>query len=136
MKITVKDIGSKGLDLDEHIDPVELGLKNDDFQCVSTIDVKARVERLGDTVLAKTEAEGMFSFTCGRCLEPVQKKVKEDCVFDYKVDKTTQTIELNDDIRQEIILAFPLVVLCREDCKGLCTGCGVNLNKEQCKCQN
>lgn len=134
MKITVKNIGSKGLELDEQIDPVELGLKNDDFQCLSTIDVKARVERLGDTVLAKTEAQGTFSFICARCLEPVQKQVKEDSIFDYKLEKTTQVIELNEDIRQELILAFPMVVVCKEDCKGLCLGCGVNLNKEQCRC--
>jgi len=135
MKIVVKDIGPNGLDMAEHIDPLELDLKNDDFQCVSPIDVTVKVERLGDTVLAKTQAKGTFAFFCARCLEPIERELKEDFDLDYKIDKTTKTIDLNDDIRQEMILAFPVVVLCKEDCKGLCSGCGADLNREPCKCK-
>ncbi len=134
MKIKIKDIGPNGLDIDEHLDPAELDLKSQEFQCVSTIDIVAKVERLGDTVMANTEAKAKFAFFCGRCLEPVEREVKENFFLDYKIDRTTQAIELNEDIRQEIILGFPTIVWCKEDCKGLCPGCGVNLNIEQCKC--
>ena len=34
----------------------------------------------------------------------------------------------------EVLMSWPLKVLCREDCKGICAGCGVNLNVEECRC--
>ena len=33
-----------------------------------------------------------------------------------------------------VLLALPLKVTCREDCRGLCVHCGKNLNEEQCSC--
>ena len=35
---------------------------------------------------------------------------------------------------QQVLLAAPLKITCREDCKGLCPHCGTNLNQEQCSC--
>ena len=36
--------------------------------------------------------------------------------------------------REQLLLALPLKVTCREDCKGLCPQCGKNLNQERCSC--
>ena len=35
---------------------------------------------------------------------------------------------------EELMLAMPVIPLCRKDCKGLCAGCGVNLNEGMCAC--
>jgi uncharacterized protein len=43
-------------------------------------------------------------------------------------------ILLEDVLREQVLLALPLKVTCREDCKGLCLHCGKNLNEEQCSC--
>ncbi|MBU1147145.1 MAG: DUF177 domain-containing protein, partial [Candidatus Omnitrophica bacterium] len=43
-------------------------------------------------------------------------------------------LEIDDDIRQEIILDSPMKVVCRPDCKGLCPNCGQNLNVGKCEC--
>ncbi|MGD0339258.1 MAG: DUF177 domain-containing protein [Bacteroidota bacterium] len=43
-------------------------------------------------------------------------------------------IDLSNDVRDEILLAIPLKLLCREDCAGLCSRCGKNLNTGQCDC--
>jgi uncharacterized protein len=37
-------------------------------------------------------------------------------------------------IEEQVLLALPTRPLCREDCRGLCSGCGVNLNSEECAC--
>ena len=42
--------------------------------------------------------------------------------------------DVNQLICDEIIIDFPLQVLCDEDCKGLCKVCGVNLNNTTCDC--
>ncbi len=54
----------------------------------------------------------------------------------FLINKKAMTIDLNDLVRQEIILHFPLIPLCSRGCKGLCPHCGVNKNKIDCKCKN
>ena len=44
------------------------------------------------------------------------------------------SIDLTDAIRDALTLELPLRVLCKEDCKGLCPKCGVNLNTGSCSC--
>ena len=41
---------------------------------------------------------------------------------------------LEDALREQVLLAVPLKVVCREDCKGLCPTCGKNRNTEPCSC--
>lgn len=43
-------------------------------------------------------------------------------------------IDLADVLREQLILALPMQRVCREDCKGLCSNCGVNRNREACSC--
>ena len=91
---------------------------------------------------------------CARCLEPVQQEVTREFELLYRPlgadagrDELSVTaaeaeigyyqgdgILLEDVLREQILLALPLKVTCREDCKGLCPHCGKNLNEEQCSC--
>jgi uncharacterized protein len=41
---------------------------------------------------------------------------------------------LEDAVREQVLLALPLKLICREDCKGLCPQCGKNLNEGACSC--
>jgi uncharacterized protein len=43
-----------------------------------------------------------------------------------------KTIDLDQIVREQVLLALPVTVLCREDCKGLCTTCGQDLNEKDC----
>ena len=43
-------------------------------------------------------------------------------------------IDIGDLVRDIIISAQPTKHLCKEDCKGLCSVCGANLNKTDCGC--
>ena len=91
---------------------------------------------------------------CARCLEPVQQDVKNsfDLIYrplgsDAGVDERSigggeaeigyyqgEGLLLEDALREQVLLALPLKTVCREDCKGLCPGCGRNLNTESCTC--
>jgi uncharacterized protein len=91
---------------------------------------------------------------CARCLEPVQQDVDREFELLYRPlgadagrDELSVTaaeaeigyyqgdgILLEDVLREQVLLALPLKVTCREDCKGLCPHCGKNLNEEQCSC--
>ena len=50
-------------------------------------------------------------------------------VFDGKV------INLDPIVREQLLLALPMSAVCREDCKGLCPQCGINLNEAKCNCE-
>ncbi|MBX5481679.1 MAG: DUF177 domain-containing protein [Myxococcaceae bacterium] len=52
----------------------------------------------------------------------------EQDTFDGKV------IDLDPIIREQILLALPMSAVCRDDCAGLCTVCGQNLNEKRCGC--
>jgi len=91
---------------------------------------------------------------CARCLEPVAQDVKRDFELLYRPlgvdagrDELSVTdaeaeigyyegegILLEDVLREQVLLALPLKITCREDCKGLCPHCGKNLNQEKCSC--
>jgi len=91
---------------------------------------------------------------CARCLEPVKQDVKREFELLYRPlgtdagrDELSVTdaeaeigyyqnngLLLEDVLREQVLLALPLKVTCRPDCKGLCPHCGKNLNQEQCSC--
>jgi uncharacterized protein len=95
-----------------------------------------------------------FELACARCLEPVIQDVarKFDLLYrpqgadagpeERSVTATEAEVSyyqgegllLEDALREQVLLAVPLKVICREDCKGLCPHCGKNLNVEQCSC--
>ncbi len=97
--------------------------------------VHGEVKRNGDTdaKLAFT-VEGTMLYPCARCLEltPI------DCVFEFDdvVElEETGTIDLVPFVEECLFVNEPFRVLCDEECKGLCPGCGVNLNHEVCQCE-
>jgi uncharacterized protein len=91
---------------------------------------------------------------CARCLELLTQGVKREFDLLYRPqgadagrDEMSVTdaeaeisyyegdgILLDDVVREQILLAVPLKVTCREDCKGLCPQCGKNRNQEDCSC--
>jgi len=86
---------------------------------------------------------------CGRCLKTVRKLLEVDSQNQYRpLTKTDQGeiddigiryyseeyIDVSEDIREMFLLEAPPKVLCSEDCKGLCPGCGQDLNEEECNC--
>ena len=46
-----------------------------------------------------------------------------------------ETVNLWPLLREDLILAVPITVLCKEDCRGLCPSCGIDLNTSTCDCQ-
>lgn len=134
MKIKVKGIPKEGLKIAKSLEPAELGLTEDDVNCLTPLEIHATVERIQNAVSAQVQVNFQFASSCSRCLEDVEKEISQDLKFDYEVDETTEYIDLGDDIRQEIIVGLPVKVLCSDDCKGICLHCGANLNEEECDC--
>lgn len=82
---------------------------------------------------------------CDRCLTPVSKQfvLPIDQVFykDASVDPDDYLffggkLDATKAVDDEIVLSLPSLLLCSDDCKGLCPKCGMNLNLGSCNCDN
>lgn len=71
---------------------------------------------------------------CARCLTefPIRVNLPEVCHLFEGV--RGQIVDITEELREDILLDIPHVFHCSEDCKGLCIGCGANLNREECTC--
>ena len=85
---------------------------------------------------------------CDRCAAPFDRNVEmpidvvlvrelsneeneDEWVFPLEADAA----DLEDIVRTVFVLNMDSKMLCKEDCAGLCCGCGRNLNYEACTCQ-
>jgi uncharacterized protein len=60
---------------------------------------------------------------------------QSDDIGVYQLSPDSDKIDLSSDTSEYARLAIPMKNLCSEDCKGLCTKCGANLNEETCNCK-
>jgi len=117
------------------------------------IDVSATLKRIRQTLYLEGSLRTEVEMDCSRCLEaarlPISAPFKyiltpaqaeqpeeqelsaEDMDFVYYQD---DLIDLDPLITEQILLQIPMKVLCREDCRGLCPRCGINLNTGSCQC--
>lgn len=133
----------------------ELSLDDPEVRLVEPAQVSARVRLEGKDAELQGKLLAKLEVVCGRCLQPVELPVSTEfherfvravswaaeeqhevqaedlniSVFDG------EAIELDDVVREELLLAVPVNVLCREDCRGLCPICGVDRNMSSCQCE-
>jgi len=105
-------------------------------------------------VRLRGKLSAQLELQCARCLEPVPQQIQREFELVYRPlgadagrDELSVTdaeaeigyyqgdgLLLEDVLREQVLLALPLKVTCRDNCKGLCPQCGKNLNQEQCSC--
>lgn len=95
------------------------------------------------------EAELEAAIPCSRCLKEVRTPIRftidrtftigEDGLADDETEELDYLIGFTLDVEKflyaEILVNWPMKVLCREDCRGICKVCGMNLNEGACSCQ-
>jgi uncharacterized protein len=92
------------------------------------------VSRITNAVTVDVTMNAPIEACCSRCLNDFEIYFKKNIELNYPVDNLEPFIDLDPDIREEIILDYPLKPLCKPDCKGLCPKCGKNLNEGGCSC--
>ncbi len=162
MLIRVRDLELHKLEFNEDLQPgdIEFGF---DLRQVGPLHTEGRAElvvehrghhdnvediRLVGNLVAKVETN------CARCLDPVSHSLNWSFDLLYRpqgVDRVGEEVAiseadteigyyqgegllLEDVLREQVLLATPVKMLCREDCKGLCPSCGQNRNLEPCNC--
>ncbi len=98
---------------------------------------------LTDTHSAYIEGEVVYTLTgaCTRCLSQTEKEYSVDFGEQVVVDNpdgysvVNDKVDLTKIVDDLVIMSLPTNFLCKDDCKGICLGCGANLNQEECKCK-
>ena len=110
------------------------------------ISVIGTIKNNTDVISIDAVAEYEFKGFCDRCAEPLLKKnaiqikhflvthLNDEDNDEYLVVENA-LLDLDELVTTDILLSLPYKILCNEDCKGLCSQCGKNLNIEQCNCK-
>ena len=134
MKIHVSQIPPEGLQAHATYQPASLDMERDDVHLIESFEVDAFITKVDGELVVKADIRCPLRCTCARCLEEFDATVQANAWLSYHV-QPTDVVDITDDIRQEIMLAYPMFPACRPDCKGLCSQCGHNLNQGPCSHQ-
>lgn len=150
MIINLKQIqGQKGIaEASEHIDLKQLLTQQHDILDVDKIKVHYGIEVSGDKYIVTGHGDTVARFECARCLQHFEQRLHipfED-VFTYNEAAAEEdddlillsepVVDLRPHIEEHLILGFPFIPLCKEDCQGLCAICGQDKNVELCQCKD
>jgi uncharacterized protein len=159
MKISVDDIpqSPKEIKFSEGIEALNPLFSKDgsrDFHFPSHLEVDLVYFRSGREIFFHGSFKGAVEAQCCRCLKnfdfnlnqefdvvlspdpskserKVEELRREDLGMSYY---STDEIDLAPLVMEQVMLALPTRPLCSEDCRGICGGCGANLNVEDCTC--
>ncbi|MDD5745714.1 MAG: DUF177 domain-containing protein [Candidatus Omnitrophica bacterium] len=133
MKIVVNEIPRTGLVVEETHSADEIDVERDDIIFREPVTIQAEVRREFDNLHIRVRVNSSIKFNCARCLKPGQRRFACDREI-IKPVVEENIIDITQLAREEIILNYPDRLLCKEDCKGLCSRCGWNLNESDCGC--
>ena len=154
MRIELEKLeGSKG-EFAHVYQPEELNPVDERVRLTEPAAVNGKIRLAGNEVFVNGHIETRAQVECDRCLRPVQLPVNADFALEYIPDSEYessevaelteaemsvavfdgQAIDVDEIVKEQILLAVPTRMLCREDCKGICPECGTDRNSGECNC--
>lgn len=154
MRIELENLeGGKG-DFAHVYQPEDLGPVDERIKLIEPAAVTGKVRLAGNEVFVNGHVETRAQVECDRCLKPVELPVSADFALEYitgaKYESSAaaelteaemsvsvfdgEAIDIDEIVKEQVLLAVPTRMLCREDCKGICPECGTDLNAGECKC--
>ncbi|HKP46710.1 MAG TPA: DUF177 domain-containing protein [Pyrinomonadaceae bacterium] len=156
MKYEVASLGESGKSFSHQYQPGELILEDERVRLIDPPPAaNGRIRPDRDRTKVTGEFAANVEIDCDRCLKPVETAVKGSFTRQYiTADEydAQQAVELSEEdldlsvydgavididelLREELLLAAPDQVLCKAECKGICPTCGADLNAGECKCE-
>jgi len=119
----------------ESLSPRDLDLDTNEVKYNGEINIATAAKKEMGLIFTKTHFAAEAEFICSRCLKKYTRKIDKNFDIKYPLDKLEQSIDITKDIREEVILDYPVKFLCRVNCLGLCSKCGKDLNEGKCSCE-
>ena len=146
MILDLKAIRREGKDSHDFFFEYNLGRELSDIPNVSVLPLVKVQGTITLTDVHQAYIDGQVDFTlageCTKCLKNSQREyfaIFNEEVFENNQDGysvVNDKVDLSKIVIDAILINMPLNFLCSDGCKGICVGCGVNLNDEICKCKN
>ena len=134
--------------------PEELSPIDERVNLTEPAAVSGKIRLAGNEVFVNGHIDTRVQVECDRCLRPVDLPVNADFSLEYISDSDYessevaeltaeemsvavfdgQAIDVDEIVKEQILLAVPTRMLCREDCKGICPDCGADRNTGECNC--
>jgi uncharacterized protein len=134
--------------------PAEDLATNKTLKILGNANVEILLLRSGDKLFLNGFIDFQAEINCAICAENFIKDFSEPIRAEYikqslKLGRSTlltrdeidrfyyedDSVDLLPLFHDTVLLAIPLAPICREECRGICPGCGVNLNSEVCQCE-
>ena len=126
----------------------------DDVRSVGAITAFLTVQQNGEEYFVQGSLETVAQVECARCLgsydlpiygslefvvstpevreqQAAEAVDSEEYVF---MNANNQTVDMDEVVREAMLLELPMKPICSESCLGLCPKCGANRNETACGC--
>jgi uncharacterized protein len=154
MRIELENLeGGKG-DFAHVYNPDELNPVDERVKLSAAAEVNGKIRLAGNEVFVNGHVDTRAQVECDRCLKPVEVPVNADFELEYISGSEYETsaaaelteaemsvsvfdgkaIDVDEIVKEQILLTVPTRMLCREDCKGICPECGTDRNTGECSC--
>ena len=149
LSFDIRSLESQAAHVDGRLDIDDSVWENGDVRPATPIKVEGRLSSAGPSrFYFSGHISGDTKMACSRCLTEVGASVSEDAHFIfssededssddpdvYPFDPNAHSLDLGSAVRELWLLSVPRFLLCRQDCKGLCATCGIDLNQGTCDC--
>jgi uncharacterized protein len=150
VKINISNLSQGTHDYELSKGAIDLGLEGN---FIGDVTAKVVIEKSSRQILLRADIAANALFQCDRCLEDFRKEITPalQTLYVWNADEQhisgeeevrvlppdANMIDISTDVREIVLLAVPLKLLCKEECAGLCQRCGKNLNlaaNGECDC--
>lgn len=133
--------------------PAALPLTDEGARLLTDAQVAGRISRKRQRVHVQGTITAEVEVHCDRCLAPMTVPVKTEFDVSYDpagMEEATEnelqaddlatsvysgdSLDLDELVREQLLLALPTRSLCRAECRGMCPTCGIDLNTQTCDC--
>ena len=154
MRIELENLeGGKG-DFAHVYRPEDLNPVDERISLTGPASISGKVRLSGHEVFVNGHVETRVQVECDRCLQQVELPVNSDFSLEYitgsdyessQVAELTEAemsvavfdgkaLDVDEIVKEQVVLAVPTRMLCRQDCKDICPECGVDRNTGECSC--
>ena len=154
MRIELENLESGKGEFAHVYQPEDLNPVDERINLTEPATVSGKVRLAVNEVFVNGHVETRAQVECDRCLQPVELPIDTDFALDYipgseyesgqAVELTEaemsvsvfdgEVIDVDEIVKEQIVLAVPTRMLCRDDCKGICPECGSDRNSGDCSC--
>lgn len=158
MFFRVQELEVRKIHFDVNIRPGEIDFSDAGVQQLNDLHAEGVAELLSNTlgeIRLRGHLQVIMQGPCDRCLEPVEIPLDRDFDLFYRPADTAPSgeevaldegeaelgfydgagLELEEALREQVLLLLPMHNVCREECQGICATCGQNRNQVNCDCQ-